>query len=208
MRIGAPQYEERSFAGLMPSGALAPTDALNLLTSYRKLLTTPPEGTPGLAREAMQSAVGTAAELAAAAAGFSALADAPDALATFAALFASSLQEAERRSGGGGGGGGGRYDPARPQQRGGGGLDERETLRTLKELLLFAPMLGLGTSARALPPYDGTEARHADDRRAALDQMRRRCEADGALQLLCSDASAVGGAFAFAPLRAVDLNSY
>ena len=29
----------------------------------------------------------------------------------------------------------------------------------------------------------------------------------GALQLLCSDAAVSGGAFAFAPLRAVDLNA-
>ena len=77
-------------------------------------------------------------------------------------------------------------------------------LRVLKEILLFAPLLG---RSRTLPPYDGLEKKHADDRRDALEQMANRCSADGALQLLCSDAAVSGGAFAFAPLRAVDLNA-
>ena len=76
----------------------------------------------------------------------------------------------------------------------------------LKELLLFAPLLGR-SGVCSLPPYDSSEPSAADERRTALEQLRERCAHDGALSLLCSDAAVVGSAFAFAPLRAVDLNA-
>jgi hypothetical protein len=208
VRIGSLSYEERDMAAMLPSAVVAPLDAINLLTSYRRLAASPPEGAPNLGRDATMSVVCTAAEQAAVSAGFAALSDSPDSLTMFAGLYATSLADAERRGGGGRSGGSSRFDPARSNnssRNSNRGLDEPEQLRVLKEILLFAPLLG--RQPRALPPYDATDSRHADERRQALEQLSNRCAADGALQLLCSDASAIGGAFAFAPLRAVDLNS-
>ena len=195
---------------MLPANVLAPLDAVSLLSGYRKLIASPPEGM-SLSREASQSVVCTAAEQAAAIGGFAALADAPDSLSTFVSVYATSLQDAERRGGGGGRGGSGRFDPARPdnsRNSGGRGLDEGAQLRVLRQILLAAPLLGRGSAtARALAPFDGSERRHADERRSALEQLGQRCSADEALNLLCSDASASGGAFSFAPLRAIDLNA-
>ena len=149
-------------------------------------------------REAREASVCSAADQAVAASGFAALGDAPDALGALASVYASALADEERRGGGGGGRGG--FDPARPSGRssgGRGGLDEGAKLRVLSEILLAAPILGRG----ALPPYDGTDDRTADDRRDALEQLEKRWAHDGSLRLLCSEAPA----FSFAPLRALDL---
>ena len=182
VRIGSLQYEERTPASYLPQGVVVPIDALQLVSSYRKLIASPPEGEKSLTRDAQMNVVCSAGEQIAASAGFAALADAPDSLSTWSRLYATSLEDAERRGGRDSrGGGGGRFDPARPNQgsRGGGGrLDEREQvrgraqqqhsptlchqpprshgpppplplppslfsqLRVLKEILLFAPLLG------------------------------------------------------------------
>ena len=133
VRIGSLQYEERTPASYLPQGVVVPIDALQLVSSYRKLIASPPEGEKSLTRDAQMNVVCTAGEQIAASAGFAALADAPDSLSTWSRLYATSLEDAERRGGRDSrGGGGGRFDPARPNQgsRGGGGrLDEREQVR-------------------------------------------------------------------------------
>ena len=205
LRIGAVPYEDRQTVSWLPAGVMLPMDSLAFATAYRRLIASPPEGTPGLTRDAQQSIVCSAAEQAAAACGFSALADTPDSLRTFAAVHGSVLADAQRQHGRGGGGDSrSRYDPAR-SSGGARSLDERTQLRVALQLLLTAPLLGR-RSALALAPFDGTDEHGEAERKAALEQLAQRCAAEGELGLLCSDPS--GGSLSFAPLRAIDLNAH
>jgi hypothetical protein len=165
VRVHALASEERAIADMLPSKVVLPLDAANFAVAYRKLIASPPEGSAS-GRDMQMSVVCTAAEQAVAASGFAAVADQPDSLAAFATVYASSVAEAERQAGRGGGGRGG-FDPARPQQRSSGGLDDAGTLRVLKDILLAAPVLGRHASL-TMPPYDGVTAEHAEDRRVAI----------------------------------------
>ena len=196
VRIGTVGPDERTQAAFLPVGCIVPASAMSLLTGYRKLLASPPEGAHGLPRNAQQVIVATAAEQTAAVAGMGAVAAAPDVLSTFATMYAEKLAEATRRGsdprGGSGrpsGGGSGRFDPARPSGGASRGLDERDQLRELKEILLLAPLLGASSGVGALPPYESAEPRAADDRRSALERLSRECVSHGALQVRSCPAS-------------------